>query len=377
MGRITLFTSDHCVHSLQMKNEMIRRKLPYTEISLTDFPEKRQDLFMLTRRMTTPQAFFNTRYVGGIEATLRLLKEWDRDSHYKSPAKKYEAQIAKFPDPSNPNLAVPTKSDSMKDMTANQTLLKPITVELKLPSGPQTYRVSDLQEELTRVLPLSSLPYHLTSYKHSVTGTQATAALKKHFKCDTREEAVEIGKQLNTLGLLWHVCYDHDFQDTAGLYYRLQCHQTPNVVNSLHELKDAVHNDVPKANGLVECMEALLYKLELECFSLEKGGIQYSKGPSCAAFAELQEGLCHFQTVGIDDMEPNQLVVSIDCPYFGRGPQLTTAMLTLASFLSFLLGFWVECLQCYAKVCLVQVWYSSKGVPPTDVLVRHPIQCGW
>lgn len=305
MGRITVFT-DHDVHSLQMKHELSRRKIPFTEINLSEHPHKRQDLFSLTRRLTTPSAFFNTRSVGDLDATVKLLKEWDRDKKFQGAAKKYEAQIGKFPDPGNPHLSIP---EPTPESNTNTVPIEPITVELELPSGIQTYRVSELQEELARALPLSTLPYHLVNYRNSITGTQATSALKKHFNCSDRQEAEEIGKKLNKLGLFWHVCYDHDFSDTDKLYFRLQCHQTPEVLNSLCVLNGQTDSDVEKANGLVERLEYLLYQLEKECFNLEKGGIEYSRGASCRLFSEIQEGICHFQTVSIADMTPHQLLV--------------------------------------------------------------------
>ena len=43
MGRITIFTSTHCLFSLQIKHELTKRKLPFSEVNLSEYPEKLAD----------------------------------------------------------------------------------------------------------------------------------------------------------------------------------------------------------------------------------------------------------------------------------------------------------------------------------------------
>ncbi|CAB9531615.1 Protein of unknown function, DUF547 (Partial), partial [Seminavis robusta] len=317
MGRITIFTATHCLFSLQVKHELTKRNLPFSEVNLTEYPEKRSDVFMLTRRMTTPQVFFNTRYIGGCDATLQLLDEWDHDTRHASPLKKYKSQIARFPDPSNPHLALP-ESQSMEETSSSESSslaalpLDSPSVTLELSDGTaRTYTVSDLIEELSEVLPLGTLSYHLTSYKNSVTGTAAVAALMKHFQTETREEAEDIGKQLGQHNIIHHVCFEHRFQDTKAYFYRLQAHQTPHILNSLYLVSDEeMHWDNARAEALVERLEVLVGRLERECYALEDGGgIRYSEGiKQKSLFRELEEGICLFQAVEFDTMKPKELL---------------------------------------------------------------------
>jgi len=72
MGRITIFTAED-VHSKIIQNELERLSLPYTEISLIDFPSCRNDLKAMICKTSVPQVFSNTRHVGGVTATLEAL----------------------------------------------------------------------------------------------------------------------------------------------------------------------------------------------------------------------------------------------------------------------------------------------------------------
>ena len=323
MGRITLFTADHCLFSLRLKHELEARSLPYTEISLTKYPAKRETLNSLTHGVswTTPQAYFNTRHVGGYDATMKeLQKQWDKKTkQFSTPLEKYQKQMEPFPDPTDSRLMVPDDNDEVESLPATLDLAtieqKRKTVQLDLPNGSsKTYTVWGLSELLTNILPVSKLHYHLMTYKQSVTGTAATAALAKYYEC-TPEQAEAIGQQLHAMGLLHHVTYDHDFCNTAKYYYRLQCHQTPHILNSLYLSND--NNDDNSNNDNAEDGEALVLQLEKmidtitrSCLKVDakKGGIQYKQGAKHALFGELQEAICRLQLVSIDQMDPKALL---------------------------------------------------------------------
>jgi glutaredoxin 3 len=318
MGRITVFTANNCLFSTKIKHELNKRNLPFSEINLSDYPQRRSDLCLLTRRMTIPQAFFNTRYIGGCDATLQLLEEWDHDAHFQNPLEKYKAQIQRFPDPSNPQLTLPEPTYDMGETSSSESSLAALlpfenpVVQLRLSNGTtKTYGITELTRELSRVLPLASLPYHLVNYNKSVTGSQAVSALMKHFQSETREEAEAIGKQLNKMNIIHHVAYDHAFQDTEKYYYRLQCHQTPHIINSLYVVGegDVEKWDTARAEALVESLEAMLSTLERECYSFEgRGGIRFNEGIHKKSFCKLEEHICLFQVIELGPMKPKELL---------------------------------------------------------------------
>lgn len=114
------------------------RSLPYAVIDLNRFPDRLGDLKSLARgAASVPQVFFNTRFVGGVNETLKELKEWDdlKNSQYKSAVERYEVQIACFPDPSNPMLALSPSNPADEDQSSMVSQLVSNDVQLCLDQG--------------------------------------------------------------------------------------------------------------------------------------------------------------------------------------------------------------------------------------------------
>ena len=75
MGRITIFSLDDCPHCFRAKKAMKERRVPFLEISLTQYPQKRDDMTSLCNQMTVPQIFMNEEHVGGTSKILKLLEQ--------------------------------------------------------------------------------------------------------------------------------------------------------------------------------------------------------------------------------------------------------------------------------------------------------------
>ena len=80
MGRIVLFSLDGCTFSQRVKRELQHRCLPFLEISLTDYPERRKGMTELSGKMSVPQVFINTRWLGGTDELMALFDEWEKRS---------------------------------------------------------------------------------------------------------------------------------------------------------------------------------------------------------------------------------------------------------------------------------------------------------
>jgi glutaredoxin len=112
MGRITLFTADGSADCVRVMRAFQKLSMPYIEINVTQYPEKLKDMKALTDRWTTPQVFFNTRYIGGADETMALLYEWTSDQrYYQTPYERYVVEISSLKDPTNPRLSVPESPD--------------------------------------------------------------------------------------------------------------------------------------------------------------------------------------------------------------------------------------------------------------------------
>jgi glutaredoxin 3 len=93
------------------------------------------------------------------------------------------------------------------------------------------FKYSDLLKQLCEVLDIRSRRYRLVVYEHVFVGSEATTAFQKFFDLPTRAAAVTAGRELLRLNVFQHVTNEHDFKD-AELFYRLQLHSEPLVLNS-------------------------------------------------------------------------------------------------------------------------------------------------
>ena len=74
-GRIVVYSIVGCPHCMQAKNTLNEHDLPYTDISLDNFPQCREQMKTLTNgRMTVPQIFFNNYHVGGNDDLQKLVR---------------------------------------------------------------------------------------------------------------------------------------------------------------------------------------------------------------------------------------------------------------------------------------------------------------
>ena len=76
-----------------------------------------------------------------------------------------------------------------------------------------------LAQRLAGLLDIRDRTYRLKTYPQCFVGAEATTVMAKALACSV-QEAVSIGQDLGTLGLLVHVTRDHDFQN-ENLYFRL------------------------------------------------------------------------------------------------------------------------------------------------------------
>lgn len=73
--------------------------------------------------------------------------------------------------------------------------------------------------KLASLLDIRDRTYRFKTYPQCFVGAEATTVMAKALGCSA-EQAVSIGQDLGTLGLLAHVTHDHDFKN-ENLYFRL------------------------------------------------------------------------------------------------------------------------------------------------------------
>jgi glutaredoxin len=224
MGRITIFTTEGCNASIRTIAALKNRKLPFSVINLTDHPTRSVDVLTLCNRYSTPHVFFNTRYVGGYEATIALLNEWaltcqgtsdsssltgsttvssrgyessqEKDRRYKEKPKqmlyaslhdRYMAEIGNHHDPSDPRLSVPLELakqdiDIFQRDEMNQYFIK-------LPSGDRSTTL-EITVMLLDIIRHVDHTVGSRTYKRSFAGLDVVNAISAVFEIPS-DEALE------------------------------------------------------------------------------------------------------------------------------------------------------------------------------------------
>jgi len=72
---VTVYVTNYCVYCLRAKRLLERKGIAYTEIDVSDDPERRSWLVRTTGRRTVPQIFVGETPVGGFTELYAL----DRD----------------------------------------------------------------------------------------------------------------------------------------------------------------------------------------------------------------------------------------------------------------------------------------------------------
>lgn len=319
MGRITVFTVDDCQHCVRAKLALESRNLPYTEISISSHPSKRSDMLSMANELTVPQVFFNNDHIGGADQLLAELSTWDADTC----AARYDADIGSKADPDDARLAVPTGTPVPPPPSVPS---RPSNVVF--PGGNMT--VLEMTMALSRVLAGKPLLYNATLYKNAFTGRDGVTVLMQFFSCETREDAVSIGRYLQEEhGILHHVANDHLFADTAKLYFRLQPFHTPEVLNSFCIWKEkevvvadqeqaappkAQEVDIRHAFHVVQRCKKLLRALETKHTNAETGKVNlFEVRHDDELFCQFDEATCELQVIDMSVMdEPTRLAFGIN-----------------------------------------------------------------
>ena len=84
MGKITVFSIEDCPFCRKAKDLLALKNVEYENISLTENPEWRSLLFLLTNgRTKVPQIFFNEKLIGGSDSVQKLEDEGKLDQLIK------------------------------------------------------------------------------------------------------------------------------------------------------------------------------------------------------------------------------------------------------------------------------------------------------
>ena len=289
MGRFTMFTIQNCALCERTKAAMTERSIPYTEISLSTHPQRRVDMMSLSDKLMVPQVFLNETLIGGAQETLELLLQWD------SIPNAYQSFCGRASDPKDVRLALTVGPGVIVEPPPplRQDQSVPLPNYIDDTATPQWTSVLGMTELLKEILPRQDRKYNLTTYRNSFRAKDAVSALMKKYEL-SEAQAIDYGKILQKLFLLDHVVGEHEFENT-GMFFRLRCDQTPNVLNSYRAIW--TERVDPNSLGLLKRLTSMLHNIELAHTDNIKGKVDYKAAKSHSDLCVFEEAVCELQKV--------------------------------------------------------------------------------
>lgn len=333
MGSITVFTIDGCPYCKQITTALERWGLPYTEISLSRYPQKRKDLLQLTGKVSVPQLFVRKELIGGADDTLGYFRslqyndpeEWDSLTSTSSSYSLLEApprrQQSKEASHGAPRLMIPITEgdetdeedtegdteDSSSSSSFRATGGGPVwtgynssttdTIRITAPDG-KSMTVLETTEKMKQILQYTKRRWKFTDYKSCCTGREVVDSFVKEYTI-TRSQAEDFGKLLKRHQILHHVSDGSEFKDSTSKFYRLQCFQTPNVLNSYRIWPQLPVPSDPEA--VLRRVLVLFGRVE-EAITGHDGYINYRIAYMCSDFVALEDAICELHEVDLSGL---------------------------------------------------------------------------
>ncbi|KAG5037091.1 hypothetical protein AAZX31_07G077400 [Glycine max] len=193
-GRISFFSKSNCRDCTAVRRFFKEKGIKYVEINVDVFGERERELRERTGSGSVPQIFFNEKLIGGLVAlnSLRNSGEFDRRV-----AEIVAGKVAGGDAPAPPVFGF----DYVEEERADEMVGVARVLRLRLP----------IQDRLRR----------MKMVKNCFEGNELVEALLQHFHC-SRNEAVDIGKQLSKKHFIHHVFGGNDFEEGNHLYRFLE-----------------------------------------------------------------------------------------------------------------------------------------------------------
>jgi len=170
-----------------------------------------------------------------------------------------------------------------------------------------------MTEILKSILPFRNLKYHLVVYRDCFKGVEMIDALLKKYPSRFlyRSEAVDYAREVlqKRHRLLDHVVGEHEIQDTDGLFFRLTCHQQPNVLNSYRVWGTEERVDT-NVLGIAGRLQKNLSSILADVTDIDSK-VDYKKAGLHKDFPQFEEATCELQGVDYRTMDDKTKVVSI------------------------------------------------------------------
>eukprot|EP00756_Hemistasia_phaeocysticola_P062635 Hpha_TRINITY_DN6090_c0_g1::TRINITY_DN6090_c0_g1_i1::g.63462::m.63462 len=278
---VTVFSLSGCPHCIRAKTLLGQIGQPFTEISLSDYPEKRSDMLALADRITVPQVFIGNLHIGGAAELTKLHEEGRLEATLRD-----SDTIARLDDRLLPPTYPPRPQPELPKHEEQEICLV----------GTECGTYSDIVNLLARKLDITDRSGCCKSAQRTFTGCHLVDVLMSSYKLRTRPDAVQAGDQLLNSGLIRHVPGVRAFEDSDQLY-RLQAHEDPMILNRTRV------SDRPPPQAPILFVKSLAKQLRsLRQKHTTEGGVDYLAMVNDPEFRQWADGTVELQRVDIKQM---------------------------------------------------------------------------
>lgn len=74
LGQVLLFSITGCPFCARTKKMLTDLQVPFVDVNLEKYPERRYEMQERTGRRTVPQIFFNSKHIGGYDDIKKLVR---------------------------------------------------------------------------------------------------------------------------------------------------------------------------------------------------------------------------------------------------------------------------------------------------------------
>ena len=288
-ARITVFSLTSCPHCKKAKAFLADKGWDYTEISLSDYPEKRGDMLELADRLTVPQIFFGDAHLGGA-ADLEKLEQRTLQALYDAAVPSADARMRK------PDYAPKAAAQAA-----------PRTEEPVCFIGETCLEYPAVMDLLRNELPIQDRKVSrdfLIFFSRGVverqcfSGAELADLMLRKFKLRNRGEAVQVCEQLKMLRFYAHIEETKPYFDGKGELYRLQQHAQPLVLNTARVWRDLVGDPMTAIGALKKTLE----KLEA-AHSDKEGRVDAHAVLQAPGYAAFREAVCELQGIKLEALD--------------------------------------------------------------------------
>lgn len=214
LGRVLIFSIRGCPFCTRCKKLFVDLEIPFVEVDLEKYPERRSEAQRLTGRRSVPQVFFNERYIGSYDDLQKLYNEGKLEELLRDVAENEAPPGAPSPPPSSDEDSV------MWEFFDTQTC------EGSECEGCTPDELATLVTEIQDSGLIGLHMYHLIPYRNTLVGRELVDWMVnvKHYP---REDAVAVCSQLHDRHFLHHVTFEHNFKDDYFFYRLLGDIKTP------------------------------------------------------------------------------------------------------------------------------------------------------